>query len=156
MPRISFDLDDTLICATGADQAESPLVFPLCLLVKDEPLRRGTRRLVSQLRERGWDVCVYTSSLRPPLMVKAWLWLRGVPVSRVITEDDRRSSIPQGIKASKYPPAFGIDLHVDDSEGVEQEGAQLGFKVVVVRPNDPNWATAVLDAVDALAARLVT
>jgi hypothetical protein len=53
---------------------------------------------------------------------------------------------------SKYPPAFGIDLHVDDSEGVGLEGQRYGFAVVVVSPEDPDWAARVLEAVDAKAA----
>ena len=48
---------------------------------------------------------------------------------------------------SKYPPAFGIDLHVDDSEGVQMEGDAHGFRVVVVRPEDERWAQRVLHAV---------
>jgi hypothetical protein len=48
---------------------------------------------------------------------------------------------------SKYPPAFDIDLHVDDSEGVRMEGDEFGFRVVVVRPDDENWTERVLDAV---------
>ncbi len=49
---------------------------------------------------------------------------------------------------SKYPPAFGIDLHIDDSEGVGLEGERHGFTVVVVSPEDPDWVTRVLEAVD--------
>jgi hypothetical protein len=48
---------------------------------------------------------------------------------------------------SKYPPAFGIDLHVDDSEGVAEEGRRHRFAVVVVSPRDPDWAARVLAAV---------
>ena len=48
---------------------------------------------------------------------------------------------------SKYPPAFGIDLHIDDSEGVLEEGREHGFRVVVVTPNDERWTEKVLDAV---------
>ena len=48
---------------------------------------------------------------------------------------------------SKLPPAFGIDLHVDDSEGVRLEGVRHGFRVVVVRPDDQHWTRRVLDAV---------
>jgi hypothetical protein len=48
---------------------------------------------------------------------------------------------------SKYPPAFNIDLHVDDSEGVRMEGDLHGFRVVVVRPDDEDWTQKVLEAV---------
>ncbi|SIN81928.1 hypothetical protein SAMN05444166_1080 [Singulisphaera sp. GP187] len=44
---------------------------------------------------------------------------------------------------SKYPPAFGIDLLVDESEGVWLESQRHGFKMVLVRPDDNAWAKAV-------------
>ncbi len=50
-----------------------------------------------------------------------------------------------------YPPAFGIDLHVDDSEGVRLEGEEHGFHVVVVRPDDERWTKRVLDAAEQVA-----
>jgi hypothetical protein len=48
---------------------------------------------------------------------------------------------------SKYPPAFGIDLHVDDSAGVAEEGRQHRFDVLVVAPTDLDWVARVLEAV---------
>jgi hypothetical protein len=56
-------------------------------------------------------------------------------------------SFSAGGHPSKYPPAFGINLHVDDSEGVAVEGKLHGFAVVVVRPDDPDWVERVLEAV---------
>lgn len=53
-------------------------------------------------------------------------------------------------RPSKYPPAFGIDLHLDDSEGVGMEGSRFGSRVVVVRPDDEHWTEQVFSAVDAL------
>jgi len=53
-----------------------------------------------------------------------------------------------GYMPSKYPPAFGIDLHVDHAEGVATEGREHGFRVVVVSPTDADWAKRVLAAVD--------
>lgn len=50
---------------------------------------------------------------------------------------------------SKYPPAFEIDLHIDDSEGVRKEGDIHGFKVLVVNPDDEHWVEKVLVAVAA-------
>jgi hypothetical protein len=61
----------------------------------------------------------------------------------------RRS--PQDRPPSKNPAAFGIDLHVDDSDGVRMEGEQHGFEVVVVTPDDRDWTAKVLRAADELA-----
>ena len=47
----------------------------------------------------------------------------------------------------RYQPIFGIDLHVDNSEGVRMEGDEHGFRVLVVRPDDTQWAQKVLDSV---------
>jgi len=40
-------------------------------------------------------------------------------------------------------PPFGIDLFVDDSDGVMLEGEMHGFGVIVVDPGDPCWASKV-------------
>lgn len=53
---------------------------------------------------------------------------------------------------SKYPPAFGIDLHVDDSPGVALEGERFGFNLLVVQPDDADWAAKVLECVESLRA----
>ncbi len=50
---------------------------------------------------------------------------------------------------SKYPPAFGIDLLVDDSPGVAIEGQRHGFAVLVVEPTDSEWTVKVSSALDA-------
>jgi hypothetical protein len=53
---------------------------------------------------------------------------------------------PRERRPSKNPAAFGIDLHVDDSEGVAEEGRRHGFAVVVVSPSDEEWTAKVLAA----------
>lgn len=45
-------------------------------------------------------------------------------------------------------------LHVDESEGVQIEGYDHGFRVVVVRPDDEQWADKVLEAVARVQAQL--
>jgi hypothetical protein len=50
---------------------------------------------------------------------------------------------------SKYPPAFGIDLHIDDSEGVGIEGKRFHFEVLVISPRDAEWTSRILAAVEA-------
>ena len=59
------------------------------------------------------------------------------------------SSLAASLPAASptVPPAFDIDLHVDDSEGVQIEGAQHGFRVIVVNPEDEHWTQRVLDEV---------
>jgi hypothetical protein len=41
--------------------------------------------------------------------------------------------------SSKFPPLFGIDLIIEDSEGVKLEGEQFGFKVLIIDGNDTLW-----------------
>jgi hypothetical protein len=50
---------------------------------------------------------------------------------------------------SRFPPASGIDLRVNDSTGVAMEGADHRFAVCVVMPEEPDWVERVLSAVDA-------
>jgi hypothetical protein len=48
-------------------------------------------------------------------------------------------------RTSKYPPAFDIDVHVDDSPGLEIEGKKYSFKTIIVDEHDKDWARTILD-----------
>jgi hypothetical protein len=144
--RIAFDLDDTLI--PGLD------VFPverqgfLAKLLGHEPIRAGAATLMKALRKRGWDVWVYTTSFRSPSYVRMLFLLYGVRIAGVINQyhhDKVVTRCGHGYQdCSKYPPAFGIDLLVDESEGVWLESRRHGFKMVLVRPDDSAWADSVM------------
>lgn len=143
--RVSFDVDDTL---TGIP--EMPAEPPLSrwrLLLHPEPLRLGAVALMADLIRRNVEVWVYTTSYRTPRYLRGWLRAFGIPIAGAINQTCHDRIVGrQG--PSKYPPAFGIDLHIDDSEGVADEGLRHGFDVVVVAPGDPCWAMRILEAVD--------
>lgn len=81
-----------------------------------------------------------------------WFAAFGMRLSGVVNQDRHDREVGRR-GPSKYPPAFGIELHVDDSQGVAEEGRRHGFEVIVVAPGDIRWTTWVLEAVDA---RVVT
>jgi len=143
--RISFDIDDTLIC-NPAIPSEQHLGwwrrwrYP-------EPLRRGTRALMAALIQRQCTIWIYTSSSRCPRYLKAWFASLGIPIEGVVNQA-RHEHLMGWRGPSKFPPAFGIDLHVDDSLGVAMEGADHRFAVLMIAPEDPDWAEKVLAEVD--------
>lgn len=148
--RVSFDIDDTLVCQPDHADAEKCVVPAAIQRWLGEPLRFGTRSLVRELRHRGCGIWIYTSSGRSPFYIRRWLLMHGIRVDGVVNgERHRHGLVTHGFlhSPSKFPPAFGIDLHVDDSDGVRMEGDAHGFRVVVVRPDDPHWTRHVLDAV---------
>ncbi len=154
--RISFDLDDTLICYQPYVPREPALPWYLRLVVDDEPLRLGARTLMQNLRERGWDIWIYTTSNRAPAAVRRWLRYHGVCIAGVINQDLHDAHLVRTSRErlpSKNPAAFGIALHVDDSDGVSIEGNLYGFDVVVVAPDDAAWVEKVLLAVEELESR---
>ncbi len=51
---------------------------------------------------------------------------------------------------SKYPPAFGIDVLVDDLPGVVLEGERCGFRVIQVGPKNEQWVETVLAGLERL------
>jgi len=154
--RISFDLDDTLVCYQPGVPQEPRLPWYLRWLVADEPLRRGTMNLICELRRRGWEVWIYTTSHRRESAVRRWLRLHGLPIDGFVNQDVHDSHLrrsPQDRPPSKNPAFFGIDLHVDDSDGVQMEGEEHGFQVVVVTPDDEDWVDRVLRAASGLERR---
>lgn len=48
------------------------------------------------------------------------------------------------IRASKFPPAFDIDVHIDDSPGVRIEGERFNFKTIIVDEHDKDWGQTIL------------
>lgn len=155
--RISFDIDDTLVLHSFKAAPMERGRFPrLICRWFGEPLRLGTRALIRRLREQGCSVWIYTSSGRTEFSIRLWLFLYGISVNGVVNDKRHRRQLlllnyPR--EPSKFPPAFDIDLHVDDSDGVRLEGLKHGFKVVVVNPTDAQWTDKVLDAVNEVQAR---
>ena len=149
--RISFDIDGTLVCPGVEMPAEVGRLPNFIQRRFAEPLRRGTGSLVHELHRRGHSIWIYTSSGRTPFQIRLWLFLHGIRVDGIVNDDRHRHELAVrrfSRLPSKYPPAFGIDLHVDDSEGVRMEGDEHGFRVIVIQPDDQSWARKVLEAVD--------
>ncbi|MDB5296702.1 MAG: hypothetical protein JWO31_2685 [Phycisphaerales bacterium] len=156
--RIAFDLDDTLICYGGDVPCEATVpawAFPARWWCR-EPLRAGATRLLRDLTGQGHDVWIYTSSYRSPRYLRLWFRLLGVRLGGVVNAD-RHSNVVRsgrpGAGASKYPPAFGIDLLVDDRPGVALEGERYGFAVCLVARDDCGWAEHVRRAVTGAVSR---
>ncbi|QJW95810.1 hypothetical protein [Frigoriglobus tundricola] len=142
--RISFDLDDTLICYQPGALHEPPRSRWWPRLWRGEPLRSGAATLLADLAA-GHELWVYTTSYRHPQTVSWWLWGYGVRVRYVINQY-RHEQVFGRRGRSKHPAAFGIRLHVDDSWGVWLEN-RFERNVCVVLPDDPDWAQKVRDAV---------
>jgi hypothetical protein len=155
--RISFDIDDTLACQLDHCAVEPSRLPAWIHRWLGEPLRIGTRSLTRELRRQGCSIWVYTSSGRTPSYIRRWLILYGIHVDGVVNSVRHNQALTaRGLSnaPSKFPPAFDIDLHVDDSEGVQIEGHDHGFRVVVVNPQDELWAQKVLEAVAKVQAQL--
>ena len=96
---------------------------------------------------RRWRIWGYTTSYRSSGYLRGWFNSFGVPIDGVVNQSSHEQVV--GRKGpSKYPPASGIDLYVDHSDGVRLEGERHGFAVVVVSPEDPDWTSRVVRAAD--------
>jgi hypothetical protein len=141
--RIAFDLDGTLVPMHVGQFPVESIAWPMRVFATD-PLRLQTVRLFRLLKARKHDVWVYTSSLRKPFDIRRTFWAHGMRLDGVINADVHAAAVSSPV-ASKYPPAFGIDLLVDDAPGVELEGRQHGFAVLRIDPGDADWSRRVLD-----------
>jgi hypothetical protein len=151
--RVSFDIDDTLVLRGEQTAVETGLLPDWLLRRMCEPLRAGSKKLFHELKQQGHEVWIYTSSLRSIFHIRYWLALHGLRADGIVNDDVHRARLEEislEETPSKYPPAFGIALHVDDSPGVEMEGQKLGFKVVVIAQEDADWVRKVMNAVNAL------
>lgn len=135
---ISFDLDDTLIPGAYPFGTEPQNWWQRLMGI--EKLRKGTPALMKALQADGHTVCIYTTSLRPVGRIRRMLSAYGINVGQIINRQTHiRRVSREKQNASKYPPAFGIDIHIDDSAGVEIEGKQYGFVSIIVPPKHHRW-----------------
>jgi hypothetical protein len=148
--RIAFDLDDTLIPGACEFPVEPLPVNPLRRWFCAEPVRLGTGGLFRELTSAGHDVWIYTTSFRSPASVKLLFWGYGAPVRRVINQSVHARCVEALGCAyrtcTKYPPAFGIDLLVDECLGVAEESRRYNFSALRISPDDADWTATVLAA----------
>jgi len=140
---ISFDLDNTLIPGTKQFETEKQNIFQQ--LTGQEKIRLGTIGLFKELRTRGHSIYIYTTSLRSIPRIKFLFYSYGIPVDKIINQQRHNRTLRgKRTMASKLPPAFGIDIHIDDSPGLKIEGDRFQFKTIIIQENDQNWETTIM------------
>lgn len=142
--KISFDLDDTLIPGIKNFETE-PQTF-VQRLFGVEKIRKGTIELFKELKNRNHSVGIYTTSFRSATKIKLTFLLNGFSVDFIINQQRHLNELGERQnRPSKYPTIFGIDIHVDDSKGVEMEGEKYNFKTIIIDENQLNWTKKILE-----------
>lgn len=147
--RISFDLDDTVICHQP-EIVNEPNRVPLWLRWwLNEPLRYGTTTLFQQLRLEGHSIGVYTTSYRSKHYIRSLFRCYQLSLDFIITQHDHEKKFKDRLDkvASKMPQCYGIDFHVDDDKALMSNAANFGYHMVRVKEADPSYAQTVLSAV---------
>lgn len=140
---ISFDLDDTLIPGMKQFPVEQTSLWQR--LFSREKIREGTVRLMKQLRQHNHRLYVYTTSYRSPAYVRRMFLSYGISLDKIINKNIHDKTMGKtGGSISKYPPAFNIDVHIDDSPGVAIEGERYGFRTIIIAEGDKDWTETIL------------
>jgi len=143
--RIAFDLDNTLI----RDQHPFPLEPEsnkwFFKLLGFEPLRKNTIELMNLLQQQDHEIWIYTASCRDSVYLRLLFRWHGITINGTINRNIHQQQVKT--RCIKYPPAFGIDLLIDDSRGVEVEARKYHFNMIRIMPEDNNWHLKVLEKV---------
>jgi hypothetical protein len=140
---ISFDLDDTLIPGTKRFETKKQTIIHRLFGLKT--IRLGTVELFRELRQRGHRIYIYTTSFRSTVKIKFMFYAYGIPVDTVINQQRHDRQLRENkTRTSKFPPAFDIDIHIDDSPGLRIEGERFNFKTIIVDEHDKNWGQTIL------------
>ncbi|WP_026706618.1 hypothetical protein [Flavobacterium soli] len=140
---ISFDLDDTLLSKSKFPLEKQTLwnkVFGV------ERIRFGTVNLFKELQSQNHKIYIYTTSYRSELKIRFMFFTYGISVATIINQKKHIKEL--GLKSkevSKLPSKFGIDVHVDDSKGVEMEGKKYGFKTIIISDKENAWVKLILE-----------
>lgn len=144
--RISFDLDETLTTSRLAE-AELGQAWWGCFFFQ-EPLRRGTRNLLKNLQSQGHEVWIYTSSVRSVTTIRRWFASYGITLDGIVNERLSRPALKAaaqaGILASKFPPYFDINIHIDDDPDLVRDLEGTSCTPILVDRNDLQWIAALM------------
>lgn len=136
--NISFDLDSTLI--PNGNEFETEEISWIAKFFGIEQIRKGARKLISDLQNEGYNIHIYTTSFRTKNKIRLTLFYYGIKVNRIVNQNENQKKLKLlNVTASKYPIAFNFDIHIDDSEGVRMEGNKYNFRVIVIEPSEVNW-----------------
>jgi hypothetical protein len=135
--KIAFDLDNTLIKNKFIFPVEKPQKVFLATLIHHEYLRAGTQEIFNFCKQQKWETWIYTTSFRSSTLIKRNFWLYNIAIDGVINQQIHKEKVT--INCSKHPPTFGIDVIVDDSDGVKMEGEKYNFNTVIIQPENENW-----------------
>ncbi len=144
---ISFDLDGVLFVGANTFETELPLRYPLTRIYPDR-LRKGTVYLINELKSRGFDVWVYTSSYRSELYIRTLFMHYRITFDQIINAVRHNQDIQENSKLllpSKLPNRYHISLHIDDEEYVVKTGQIYGFNVLRISDPDPLWAEKIIE-----------
>lgn len=140
--NISFDLDSTLI--PNGIEFETEKRSRLAKLLGIEEIRKGTPELMNELKNEGHNIHIYTTSFRTKRKIRRTFKYYGITVDRVVNQTENQLLLSsKKITASKFPPVFGFDVHIDDSIGVGIESENHNFKAIIIEPNDKNWTKTI-------------
>ncbi len=136
--NISFDLDSTLI--PNGEEFETENRSSIARFLGIEEIRKGACELITELQSEGHNVHIYTTSFRTKRKIRRTLRYYGIKVDRIVNQtENQRELKARNINSSKFPPAYGLDIHVDDLTGVAIESERYHFKAIIVEPDDENW-----------------
>jgi len=147
--NISFDLDSTLI--PNGKEFETEYRSLIARMFGIEEIRKGAFELIRDLQNQGFEIHIYTTSFRTKRKIRRTLKYYGIRVNRIINEKENRKILKsKNINSSKYPPAFGFDLHIDDLKGVGIESKRLNFNAIIISPSDKNWSENIKNGIKTL------
>lgn len=145
--NISFDLDSTLI--PNGKEFKTEFRSKIAGLFGVEKIRKGTPKLITELENKGHRIHIYTTSFRSEKKIRMSLKYYGIKVNKIITQTENKRVLKESNNnSSKYPPAFGFDIHIDDSKGVGIESKEYKFNAIIIEPTDKNWIEKILNEIE--------
>ena len=135
--KVAFDLDNTLIRNDFDFPLEIPQKKLFAGLFGTEKIRSGTKEIFDYCKNQNWETWIYTTSFRSTFRIKTLFWVHNIQLNGVINQEIHSREVK--VRSSKHPPTFGLDVIIDDSEGVKIEGERFNFEAIWIKPDNENW-----------------
>ncbi|MGB0523312.1 MAG: hypothetical protein ACPGJS_10160 [Flammeovirgaceae bacterium] len=152
--RIAFDLDGTLIIEDHPFPLEKRAKPYEHKPLSSEQLRAGLINLYQNIVNLDHEFWVYTSSYRSIEAIERLFKQYELNLHGIINQGIHHNTLAKKENElrwiSKYPPAFEIDLLIDNSTLVQEESKKWGFEVLLISATDLFWTEKIMQKISLL------
>ena len=146
--RVTLDLDEVVFGKEGETALEKPLSFPLNRIYRDR-VRQGVPALFNFLNNQGYDIWVYTASLRSMDDIRYYFKFWGVRLTGIVTGVGHKGGPDDALKDEELKQLaearYKSTTHIDSNMVLRTFSGSRECEEFPLSGSSETWGREVID-----------